>query len=137
MAHAWSARARLRILVADQAFEAGFEVADLLGAGQMAPALAALLRISDPDGLAALRLLWSLRPTRPWFRCGLSRTVFELATEPQSAELLASYPDLLLVQDSPELPLITHNDQPEAAVQVLLCAAACSFNRFYSRRCHE
>ncbi len=121
------ARARLRILVTDQAFESGFEVADLLVAGQTAPALAALLRINEPEGLAALRLLWSLRPTRPWIRCGASRTVFDLAAEPSSAGLLVSYPDLLLAQDSPELPLVMHGDPPASLVQILLCTRGLFF----------
>ncbi len=63
----WSAGnlARLRVLLCDRAFEAGFEVRNLLDAGQTAPALGAVLTTADVASLAALRLLWSLRPTRP------------------------------------------------------------------------
>ncbi len=57
--------ARLRVLLCDRAFEAGFEVRNLLDAGQTAPALGAVLATADVPGLNALRLLWSLRATRP------------------------------------------------------------------------
>src|SRR5262249_46730629 len=72
-------RNRLRILICDRAFEAGFEVQDLVEAGEAAPALAELLETADTDELARLRLLWSLRATTPWDRCGKAVTVFELA----------------------------------------------------------
>jgi hypothetical protein len=49
--------ARLRILVCDHAFEAGFEVQNLLDAGQTAPALGAVLDTAHLENLAALRLL--------------------------------------------------------------------------------
>src|SRR5262249_7989970 len=62
--------ARLRVLLCDRAFEAGLEVLDLLEAGHAAPALGDVLEISNTDALAQLRLLWSLRPRRPWDRCG-------------------------------------------------------------------
>ena len=66
----WSAGnlSRLRILLCDRAFEAGFEVRNLLDAGQSAPALGTVLDVERPDALAALRLLWSQRPSRPWDR---------------------------------------------------------------------
>src|SRR5439155_14127461 len=59
-------RARLRLLLAARAFEAGVEVAGLHDLGRAAPALGRALGSDDADGLARLRLLWSLRPTRPW-----------------------------------------------------------------------
>ena len=49
---------------------------------------ATVLGVGDPAGLAALRLLWSERPTRPWDHCGPTQTVFELAADPAHAELL-------------------------------------------------
>src|SRR5262249_40405869 len=58
------ALARLRILLCDRAFEAGFEVQSLIDAGIHAPALGTVLGTLRPRALAALRLLWSLRPTR-------------------------------------------------------------------------
>jgi hypothetical protein len=93
--------ARLRVLLCDRAFEAGFEVRNLLDAGQTAPALGAVLGSDTPQALAALRLLWSLRPSRPWDRCGDARTAFELAADPESAALLGRHPDLLLWQQEP------------------------------------
>jgi hypothetical protein len=95
-------RARLRILLCERAFEAGFEVRNLLDAGQSAPALGQMLRYSEPRALAGLRLLWSLRPTRPWDRLGEVRTVFELATRHSSLDLLGRQPDILLWQEYPE-----------------------------------
>ncbi|HZT80239.1 MAG TPA: hypothetical protein VFA26_08455 [Gemmataceae bacterium] len=91
-------RALLRVLLLDRAFEAGFEVRNLLDAGQTAPALGAVLGTDDPGGLARTRLLWSLRPRRPWDRCGEAVTVFNLAADPEGADLLAKHPDLLLYQ---------------------------------------
>ena len=88
---------RLRALLCDRAFEAGFEVRNLLDAGRTAPALGEVLSVSDPAGLAALRLLWADRPTRPWDHCGPARTVFELAADPGREDLLGRHPDLLLV----------------------------------------
>jgi hypothetical protein len=91
--------ARLRVLLCDQAFEAGYEVRDLLDAGRAAPALADVLQTVNPDGLAELRLLWSQRPHRPWDRCGEAITVFELVNDAEAGRrLLGKYPDLLLAE---------------------------------------
>src|SRR5262249_10208506 len=94
----WTAerRARLRVLVCDAAFEAGFEVHNPVEVGRGAPAVARLLGTAAPHDLAWLRLLWSLRAGRPWDRCGPANTVFELAADPNEGKLLARYPDLLL-----------------------------------------
>src|SRR5205823_14746861 len=67
--------------------------------------------------LAWLRLLWSLRATRPWDRCGPANTVFELAVDPDEGKLLARFPDLLLVQRA---SLHTAGGQSITA-DVLLC----------------
>jgi hypothetical protein len=93
--------ARLRILLCDRAFEAGFEVQTLVDAGRSAPALAEVLKANEVQGLAAMRLLWSLRPTRPWDRNGSARSAFEIAADPANAALLAEYPDALLWQENP------------------------------------
>ena len=53
--------ARVRVLLCDRAFEAGFEVSDLLDSAKTAPSLAAVLEINKPQQLAGLRYLWSLR----------------------------------------------------------------------------
>jgi hypothetical protein len=91
--------ARLRAALCDRAFAAGFEVQGLLDAGNNAPALGAVLRDDDPRGLAALRLLWSLRPARPWGKLGDARTAFELAPDPTSADLFERHPAMLLWQE--------------------------------------
>jgi hypothetical protein len=91
-------KVRLRVLLCDRAFEAGFEVRNLLDAGQNAPALGRMFGTDNVPNLAALRLLWSLRPTRPWDRCGDPWTVFDLAADPKRTELLGLVPDLLLWQ---------------------------------------
>jgi hypothetical protein len=89
--------ARLRILLCDRAFEAGREVRDLLEAGRLAPALGDVLQTDRPDALARLRLLWSLRPSRPWDRWSQAATIFELTQNAEAnAALLRRYPDLLL-----------------------------------------
>jgi hypothetical protein len=90
---------RLRVLLCDRAFEASFEVQNLLDAGKSAPALAEVLKTNEVQGLAALRLLWSLRPTQPWDRNGKATTAFEVAANSALARLLGEYPDLLLWQE--------------------------------------
>jgi hypothetical protein len=92
-------RGRLRILVCDRAFEAGFEVRDLVGAGRVAPALAAILETDDRHRLACLRLLWSWRPRRPWDHCGKATTVFDLVEVGESSPYHERYGDLLLAQE--------------------------------------
>ncbi len=89
---------RLRVLLCDRAFEAGLEVSDVLEAVRTAPALAEVLQVEHPDELGQLRLLWSLRPRRPWDGWSEAVTVFELANDPEACcKLLGQYPDLLLV----------------------------------------
>jgi len=121
-------RARLRVLLCDRAFEAGFEVRNLLDAGQNAPALGHLLGVSPGTGehkekayLAALRLLWSLRPVRPWDRCGEPLTVFDLAADPQHSELLGRFPDLLLWHLEPNWLVAAPGDTEPKPVQILFC----------------
>jgi hypothetical protein len=96
---------RLRVLLCDRAFEAGLEVRDLLEMAPAAQALAEVLQTDQPQGLAQLRLLWSLRPRRPWDNVGDPLTVFELAAEPERGEpALAKCADLLLIdRDTPSL----------------------------------
>lgn len=113
----WSVgeRARLRVLLAARAFEAGIEVADLHDLGRAAPALGRALGSDDTDGLARLRLLWSLRPTRPWQVCGPAATVFELANYPMlGSHHLDVAPDLLLFQS------LTPGE-PEPPAPLLVC----------------
>jgi uncharacterized C2H2 Zn-finger protein len=89
---------RLRVLLCDAAFEAGLEVTDLIELSATAPALGDVLRPDRSDELAGLRLLWSLRPRRPWGKWSNAVTVFDLAAEP-GGDLLALYPDLLLADE--------------------------------------
>jgi hypothetical protein len=91
-------RARLRVLLCDRAFEAGFEVSDLLASAKTAPSLATILEIHTPELLTGLRYLWSLRATRPWDKFGEAETIFEIAARAEGAALLVEFPDLLLVQ---------------------------------------
>jgi hypothetical protein len=100
----WTAgnRARLRVLLCDRAFEAGFEVADLLDSAETAPSLRTILAIDEPEQLAGLRYLWSLRATRPWDKFGETETIFEIAARAEGAALLVQYPDVLLVQQAME-----------------------------------
>jgi hypothetical protein len=114
----WTAgrRARLRVLLAARAFEAGLEVQDLFDLGRAAPRLGRVLGVGDPDGLARLRLLWSLRPTRPWHACGPAATVFELANYPMlGSQHLEAAPDLLLYQ-----PLVAEGE-PGPPAPLLVC----------------
>ncbi|MGL4552224.1 MAG: hypothetical protein ACRC33_13675, partial [Gemmataceae bacterium] len=62
------------------------------------PALGAVLGVEAPRRLAALRLLWSLRASRPWGRLGDARTAFDLAAEPGRIGLFERHPDLILWQ---------------------------------------
>lgn len=87
--------ARCRILVCDRAFEAGYEIRDLLVAGIVSPALGRLLKIGDPQGLAQLRLLWSLRAGSPWTALGEAMTAFQMAVS-SSSMTLGDHPDALL-----------------------------------------
>lgn len=97
--------ARLSVLLCDAAFEVGLEVPHLLQAGSVAPCLGAVLGTDRRGPLAQLRLLWSLRPNRPWRRWGDARTAFELATDPAAgAEQFAPHPNVLLADL--ELPWI-------------------------------
>jgi hypothetical protein len=95
-------RARLRVLLAARAFTAGLGVWDLHALGRASPGLGRVLNADDTDGLARLRLLWDLRPTRPWQQCGPAATVFELAKYPMlGGQHLEAAPDLLLFQPLP------------------------------------
>jgi hypothetical protein len=113
---------RLRVLLCDQAFEAGFEVRNLLDAGQTAPALGRVLDTGRPTYLAALRLLWSLRASQPWDTCGPSLTAFDLAADRQRARLLGKYPDLLLLQEEPNWPPLAGADAEAEPARIVLCS---------------
>jgi hypothetical protein len=114
--------ARLRILLCDRAFEAGFEVQSLVDAGRSAPALAEVLKTIEVQGLATLRLLWSLRPTRPWDRNGNAQVAFETAADPAHARLLGEFPDMLLWQENTSWRIATPGATDALRpAEVLLC----------------
>jgi uncharacterized C2H2 Zn-finger protein len=116
------ARIRLRVLLCDRAFEAGFEVTNLLDVGRTGPVLGEILGTEDAADLAALRLLWSQRPTRPWDHCGEARTVFDLAADASSTDLLGRRPDLLLWQREPSWVVATEGgEEPMRAAEIMLC----------------
>jgi hypothetical protein len=98
---------RLRILICELAFECGFEVRDLVGAGRDHPALAEVLGTDDTLALARLRLLWGMRPRRPWDFAGAVTTVFEVAAQREPSTLhLEKTPDLLLfARNRPQVAL--------------------------------
>jgi hypothetical protein len=95
--------ARLRALICDRAFEAGFTVEDLVTVGRTAPPLGEVLQTDDREGLARLRLLWSIQAARPWTKVAAAQTVFELAGHPGlGTRPLEQRPDLLLLPTLPE-----------------------------------
>jgi hypothetical protein len=51
---------------------------------------------NDASALAQIRLLWSLRPRRPWDRFGSALSVFEVAELHDAPHILADHSDLLL-----------------------------------------
>jgi hypothetical protein len=125
--HGWEKqKARVRALVCERAFEAGFEVADLLEAGESSPALGRLVG-QDAGALAQLRLLWSLRPRRPWDRFGSALTVFEAADQIDALAILAAYPELLLLAEVPALPSMLVNGEKSARAVVALCSDGVHF----------
>jgi predicted RNA-binding Zn-ribbon protein involved in translation (DUF1610 family) len=71
-------RARLTVLVASAAFDAGLVPADLPGLRRYVPHVV-LLFPDDADDLRALYAVWRQKPTRPWDRAGACETIFTLA----------------------------------------------------------
>jgi hypothetical protein len=114
--------ARLRILLCDRAFEAGFEVRNLIDAGRSAPALAEVLKTKEVLNLSTLRLLWSLRASQPWDRNGAAVTAFQVAESPARARLLAEYPDLVLWQEERTWQLLAEGGRDKwGPTEVFLC----------------
>jgi hypothetical protein len=118
--------ARTRVLVCERAFEAGFEVADLVEAGLSSPALGRLVG-SEISELAQLRLLWSLRPRRPWDRFGSAATAFEVADQNRPRGLFGTFPDLLLWAEIPAIPTVFDEGRWSTAARVALCARGVCF----------
>lgn len=123
-------RARLRVLLAARAFEAGLEVADLHDLGRAASSLGRALASSDTDGLARLRLLWTLRPSRPWQVCGPAATVFELANYPMiGGQHLETAPDLLLFQP------LSMSGEPGPPSPLLICGRGLLYRNVLLHNC--
>ena len=95
---------RLRILLCERAWRAGYEVVDLLRAGRAFPPLGTVLA-PEPAGLAHLRLMWAYRQRRPWERFAKAVDVFEIAADPHAGAQLAEIPDILLADRSAEIEL--------------------------------
>jgi hypothetical protein len=119
--------ARLRVLLCDRAFEAGFEVETLRAAARAVPALGDVLDARDVEGLGQLRLLWSQRALRPWDRLGPAQTVFEVAARAPEEGLLERYPDLLLVAEFAEPPLGMDGSFHAEAGQLVLCGRGIAY----------
>jgi hypothetical protein len=112
--------ARLRILLCDLAFEAGFEVRNLIEAGRTAPALGAVFKAEGPQLLAALRLLWSMRPSRPWERFGDNvLTAFEMAADPDHVSELIEHHDVMLWQQVQGCLVVAEGGREKLAVATI------------------
>ena len=121
---------RLRVLLCDRAFEAGFEVSHLLETGQSYAALGEALQVSNPRGLVLLRLLWSQRASQPWERASAAKTVFEWAEAPESAEGLRAFPDLLLIHENRAYAVAPENGEARPGpLEILVCGRGVALQR--------
>ncbi|HEY8503847.1 MAG TPA: hypothetical protein VIL46_04655 [Gemmataceae bacterium] len=110
-------RARLRVLLCARAFEAGLGVWELHELGKVAARLGEACGAEDIDGLARLRHLWTLKPSRAWRAFGHATPVFDLARFPiLGGQHLQDRPDLLLFQ-----PTSNGEDEPGPSAPVLVC----------------
>jgi hypothetical protein len=114
--------ARLKVLLCDRAFEAGFEVSDLIEIGQSYPAIGAVLQVATPNGLAQLRLLWSMRETKPWDRATEAATVFERAPRRDATRLFTLFPDMLLIHEHDGYKVVhaVRKEEP-ATLRIVTC----------------
>jgi hypothetical protein len=95
--------ARLRFLLLDQAFGEGWEIGNLRGLRDQAPALASVLELGRVNELMELRWLWSSRATAPWLNIAPSRTCFELALdEVNERSVFDRHPDVLFLETQPD-----------------------------------
>lgn len=92
-------RARMRVLLLETAFEAGFHPRDLIELWSAAPSLRRLMSVEPLHRLALLRGVWSMAAARTWERIARADSIFELCRSAPniSGRLLADYPDLLLL----------------------------------------
>ena len=109
-------RARVRVLLLDAAFQAGFKPRDLIELWAIAPHLRRLMSVEPLHRLALLHGVRAMGPTRRWERIARADSVFDLCRNAPniSGRLLADYPDLLLL----------HRPDPDTESQigpVLIC----------------
>ena len=114
--------ARLKVAVCDRAFEAGFEVSDLVEVGQTYAALGSVLGVGSPRGMILLRLLWSMRATRPWDQASDATTVFEFCNRREAPSVLHQFPDMLLIHENAGYT-VSHAARkgPGAALRIVIC----------------
>jgi hypothetical protein len=114
--------ARLKVLLADRAFDAGYEVSDLIEIGQSYSAIGGLLEVSSPRGLVLLRLLYSMRNGKPWDRNSPMTTTFDLAMRRESKALFNLFPDLLLVHENADYQAAhAARKEPLAPLRIAIC----------------
>jgi hypothetical protein len=109
-------RARIRVLLLAEAFEAGLTPRDLSELWAAAPHLRRLMDVEPLHRLALLEGVWRLQAGRGWERIARAESVFELCrTAPNiSGRLVVDFPDLLLI----------HRPDPDTEAQlgpVLIC----------------
>jgi predicted RNA-binding Zn-ribbon protein involved in translation (DUF1610 family) len=109
-------RARIRVLLLEAAFEAGFSPRDLNELWIAAPRLRALMGVEPLHRLALLHGVAKMQPDRGWERIARAESVFELCRSAPNigGRLLAEFPDLLLC----------HRPDPDTEAQlgpVLIC----------------
>lgn len=94
---------RLRMLVLDSAFEAGYTPRGLADLWAACPRLRELTAGEPLSRLGLQHVVWSLREERPWETLAPAGTVFELArvAPTLSGRLLDEHPDLLLFHRPP------------------------------------
>lgn len=100
--------ARLRILLANVAFESRLTARDLVELGKFCPQFSRLLA-GTQEWFQLLGEVWKLRNAKPWGKIGNAQSVFEHAKRfpSKSGRTLVAYPDTLLVV---ELEDVYEND---------------------------
>lgn len=93
--------ARLRVLLAAEAFDAGLNSTDLAGLTEACPHLDRLFA-GTAEWFHWLHAIWRQRRRQPWARIGEARTVFEFAANPASGSTLSAFPDTLLILRLPD-----------------------------------
>lgn len=95
--------ARLRILVLDAAFAAGYTPRGLADLWAACPRLRELAAVESLSRLGLQHVVWALREERPWDALVPAGTVFELArvAPTLSGRVLDQHPDLLLFHRTP------------------------------------